>query len=943
MSYIFRTYKFLFVSLLLILLSNLSISQVLLNSGAYIQSNSGSYISVNGSVNNNLGEFSVNQSAGVPAEVYVSGDITNNANLIDNGHVRLLGNWFNNSVFTSNSGTVFFEGGNQILGGSVSSNFYNLTLDGSGLKTQSIDQSCYGILDLKHLELQTETYVFHVENNSVSAINRTSGFVSSKNGGKLSRITNQSSNYLFPVGSSFGQMRYRPVEIKPNSSANSEFAVRLANLDANVESYNRSLHETEICSLNNLFYHQIARTQGNNSADIFISYDFSGDGNWDGIANWKSSSSEWNIVSSSYTTASSPYYQAIKTNLTDFDNEPFILHKSIIIPSFSPIGPLCQNHAAPSLPSVSQQGISGTWSPATINTSQIGSFEYVFTPNPGQDCVIEYSMIIDVEDCCVMSINATVTQPLCHDDLGFISVSQSGGNSPITYTFNSEPGSTTYQGEAGTYFIVASDVYSCTASTTATIINPPELLLYLNSTPAQCGSVGGSAVASVVGGSPDYSFLWSPSAQTINHINDQSPGVYSVTVYDSNMCSAHSEIEIGAEGSISANITTTHGISCYGQSDGILEASSPNGSSPLSYSWNNGANSRLLTHLGTGSYIVTISDSWGCSGIASTSLTEPTQIVLSSTITNASCFGYSDGTIQITAVGGTGAYNYNWSNGFTTSIINNLSAGTYGLQVFDASACSVSGSFSITEPELLKLNAQIKNISCFGNTDGAISLSATGGNIPYNFSVFDGASWVGGNNFYNLSSGNYVVKVNDKNQCSDSSEYFLLEPSAISAYYSYSNPSCLGNNDGYIEILVSGGTEPYLFSWQNYVVDLPLLSGLAQGIYKITISDSNDCEYSLPVVNLVDIDEDCLKIPNAFTPNGDGINETWLIENIEMFPNSVISVYNRWGQKLFEGKGSGEMWDGTCNGRLVPTGSYIYVIEMFNRGLDYTGIVTIVY
>ncbi|MCK9254899.1 MAG: gliding motility-associated C-terminal domain-containing protein [Bacteroidales bacterium] len=930
--------------LFLFILGNLN-AQTLLNNGGFIQSNSGSYVYVNGSVeNNSTGNISVNQTAGVPAEVYVTGDITNNANLIVNGHIRLLGNWYNNSVFTSTSGTVFFEGGNQLLSGSVSSSFYNLTLDGTGLKTQSIDQFSYGILDLKHLELQTETNVFYVENNDVNAIIRTSGFVSSLNGGKLSRKTNQSLSYLFPVGSSLGNMRYRPVSVKPTSATANEYAVRLANLDANLEGYNRNNKEYEICNLNELFYHQIARTNGASNADIFISYDYSADGDWDGIANWKSANSEWQIVNSSYTTATSPYYQAIKTNLDDFNNEEFILYKSIILPSFTQIGPLCQNHAAPSLPSISLEGISGTWSPATISTTNIGSTTYVFTPNAGQDCWIEYSMTIDVEDCCAMSLNTIVSQPVCYGESGHISISQTGGTNPVTYTVNSNPiVSTSFQAEAGTYTIVGTDAYSCTASVSVTINNPQELQMYLSSTPAQCGASGGSAVASVIGGTPNYNFVWSPGGQTINNITNQAPGRYSVTVYDNNMCSAHGEINIEVEGSISAEINTIQEISCYGMSDAVLEANSQNGVNPLTYLWDNGNTTKIITNLGANSYVVTVTDAWSCKGIAYATLLEPSEILINPTINNVTCFGDTNGSISVSISGGTAPFTYNWSNGLNSSSINNLPANEYYLQVYDASACSSEANFTISQPNILKLNKEFKNISCYGYNDGSANLSATGGTSPYNFNISDGVNTMGGNSFYNLSAGTYTIKVNDSNNCVDSSKLLLLEPAKLTATYFYTNPSCIGNNNGYIEINPSGGTEPYSFIWENNVSDLPTISGLAQGIYNITIADNNDCEFELPFVNLIDVDEECLKIPNAFTPNGDGINETWIIENIEMFPTAIISVYNRWGQKLFEGKGDGEEWDGKFNGKLVPTGSYLYVIEMYKRGKNYTGVVTVVY
>ena len=94
---------------------------------------------------------------------------------------------------------------------------------------------------------------------------------------------------------------------------------------------------------------------------------------------------------------------------------------------------------------------------------------------------------------------------------------------------------------------------------------------------------------------------------------------------------------------------------------------------------------------------------------------------------------------------------------------------------------------------------------------------------------------------------------------------------------------------------------------------------------------------------LEDVDEDCISIPNAFTPNGDGVNDTWIIENIDMFPQSYLHVYNRWGQIVFESKGINDPWDGKFNNKFVPTGTYLYVLELFDGTNPRTGLVSVVY
>ena len=148
-----------------------AIGQVLQNNGGHINARPGCFIKVNGSfLNESSGFIDVSGTSSSQAELFVSEDITNNAFFVLNGHARLLGNWFNNFAFDSNMGTVFFEGANQLISGSSESHFFNLTLDGTGLKTQEVNAFSEGVLDLKHLELQTEIYKFFVENEDVNSI-----------------------------------------------------------------------------------------------------------------------------------------------------------------------------------------------------------------------------------------------------------------------------------------------------------------------------------------------------------------------------------------------------------------------------------------------------------------------------------------------------------------------------------------------------------------------------------------------------------------------------------------------------------------------------------------------------------------------------------------------------------------------------------------------------
>lgn len=359
------------------------------NNGAFIKAQPGAFIRVNGSVeNNSAGVITVNgDGSSASAQVYVSEDITNNATITADGYIILLRHWFNNNTFNYGLSTVFLEGGNQFLGGTVATTFNNLTLDGTGVKTQQINKSAVGILDLKNLELNTDIYGFFMQNTSPTAIIRTSGsltggFVSSANGGYLSRATNTTSSYLFPVGSTAnnsantpgtGTTRYRPVDISPITTSASSYTVRMANVDATTETFDRTLIAPIICATNPLFYHQINRSSGTADASVTVNFIASSDGNWQGLTRWNITTPNlWQEIAGSTITAGTPFSQATKTSWNNFSATPYILY-----------------NVKPSVTVTCADICSGSTTPVTATPTPIGTYTYSwtvpggFSPNPG--------------------------------------------------------------------------------------------------------------------------------------------------------------------------------------------------------------------------------------------------------------------------------------------------------------------------------------------------------------------------------------------------------------------------------------------------------------------------------------------------------------------------------------------------------------------------------
>ncbi|GIV35479.1 MAG: hypothetical protein KatS3mg031_3014 [Chitinophagales bacterium] len=290
---------------------------------------------------NNFAKIYIKQGA----QVYVKTNSVSNNDLIDNageltieldfinndtatgggaqGIYYVQRDWINNGVFIADQSEVRLYGADQLISGSAVTAFYDLTLTGSGIKRQTINSETMHTLALNDRELATDDFEMLVSNTDVAAITRSTGFVSSINTGRLSRKTDAASAYLFPTGSSDGTLRYRPVSIKPASPAPNTYGVRLANVDATTEAFDRSIKEDEICEVNPLWYHRIYRSAGNDPADVEIFYEPSSDGDWQDIGHWQTFP-HWERTNA-IASANAPFSTYIASGWNDFSYSPFAL------------------------------------------------------------------------------------------------------------------------------------------------------------------------------------------------------------------------------------------------------------------------------------------------------------------------------------------------------------------------------------------------------------------------------------------------------------------------------------------------------------------------------------------------------------------------------------------------------------------------------------------
>ena len=317
---------------------------------------------------------------------------------------------------------------------------------------------------------------------------------------------------------------------------------------------------------------------------------------------------------------------------------------------------------------------------------------------------------------------------------------------------------------------------------------------------------------------------------------------------------------------LSINPVATNVSGCIGNNNGAINASASGGNGNYQFSFNGGpyGSQNSWTNLIAGSYIISVKDIKNCVKDSTVTLTQPTQVTASLVGTNPLCNGNSNGSITVSAFGGTPGYTYSLNGGpfQPSNVFSGLISGSYSVQVKDANGCGLvsPATITLTQPNLLNisLTSKLDIANCFGDATGQIIADITGGTAPYQYAVNGGAfQAVAGNNITlnNLLGGDYIISVQDANNCVvNLPKVTIAQPPLLNPVFaSQINVDCKGNSTGNITINVSGGTPAYSYSINGG----PFTTGgnsfsfnnLSAGSYNISVKDSKGCTSTLaPIV-----------------------------------------------------------------------------------------------
>lgn len=592
-----------------------------------------------------------------------------------------------------------------------------------------------------------------------------------------------------------------------------------------------------------------------------------------------------------------------------------------------------------------------SWNSGQISEDVSGLFtgNYIYTITDFNNCTFSNSVFID-EPTQVLDVTKIITDANCYGDVnGGIDLTVTGGT--IDYSFQwsnslydlSDISEDLIDYPADSYPFVVTDGNGCLFIDTAIIGQPLQLETTLIGTNILCyGESTGSIDLTVTGGVLDYNYLWINGPVT-EDVSNLPAGMYSVLVEDDHGCIIQDSIELTEpSAALSFDFDVSH-VSCFDGSNGEIELQIFGGTVAYDLLWSSGDTLLNIDELLSAYYPFVIEDANGCILSDSIFVDQPDALTMNETINAVTCAGKADGTINISPDGGTPPYDYAWFNStYALSTqdedLLGFEGDTYQVEIIDSNGCFYEAFFEITEPDSLRIDWEVKGVTCKGDQDGEIYIDISGGNPSYYTNWSTGATT---EDLYGIGAGFYQLIVTDQKNCTDTVSFDIIDPDTMIVQLTYDHVSCLDQVDGVAYAQATGGNEGFQYLWSDGV-DIDIDEGLPTGWISIEVTDVLGCLVE-DSIEITSTGLHCIDPVNTFTPNNDAYNDTWVIDNMDLYPSLEMKIFNKWGNVLNHQWGIYKPWDGKINGNDAPSGTYYYIIDVNKEGRDpITGTISIV-
>jgi gliding motility-associated-like protein len=498
------------------------------------------------------------------------------------------------------------------------------------------------------------------------------------------------------------------------------------------------------------------------------------------------------------------------------------------------------------------------------------------------------------------AVTATITassNALCNGGAtGSATAAGAGGTGVYGFIWNNGQTTATATGLiAGTYCVTVSDANACTGTVCVTITQPSAVTATIaSSSNANCnGAATGSATAAGAGGTGGYNFIWNNGQPTAT-ATGLTAGVYTVTVSDANSCTATTSVTITQPSAVTASIASSTNANC-GVADGTATAAGAGGTGGYTFIWNNGQPTATATGLAAGAYTVTVSDANLCTATTSVTITQPGSVTATITSsTSVTCNGLANGSATVSASGGSGSYTYIWNDGQPNATATGLAGGVYTVTVNDGGACIVTAVVTISEPAAISVTASVTSnyngahVSCFGAGDGEVTAVGNGGTPTYSFVWNNGQSTAVATG---LSGGLHRITITDINGCTTTASTVITEPNTLAVSIDTVAPVvCVGSNNGFINISISGGTGTMTYNWSNGAATQDI-AGLSDTTYTVIITDANGCT-TTDTATVVTIGQIAVILDTIINNNCNGDSTGAIYISHDTSSNLMNCVYN---------------------------------------------------
>lgn len=486
--------------------------------------------------------------------------------------------------------------------------------------------------------------------------------------------------------------------------------------------------------------------------------------------------------------------------------------------------------------------------------SNLSAGAYTITAKDANNCTGATLVSINNVSAPVLSLLSSTSVSCNGGSDGSIVVIGNGGVGTLQYSLNGDDFQTsgTFSNvPAGIYPVTVKDATGCTRVLTVTITEPAPLSISAKGVATSCngGNDGRIEVVAASGGIGTLTY-------SLNGVNYQSgtvfsglvPNNYTVYVRDIAGCTATTSVTVGQPAIIGITTFITN-ASCNGFNNGSITVIATGGTGKYMYSID-GVNyqpTNVFSELSARNYSVYVKDQNNCVIVKLNNfVTEPTKVEGVATTGSSTC-GNNNGSILVSASGGSGngyQFSLDGINYNSTGLFNNLGAGTYYILILDDASCGTIIAATIEDldgPSIVGVSST--NISCNGGNDGTITInSVTGGTGQITYSI-NGSTFQTSNVFTGLTAGTYTIVVRDVNGCTGSVSRTLLEPNAIVINTTATDATCFGGNNGAIQVVASGGagTLAYSIDFGLTYQSSSVFSGLNAGTYVVVVRDAGGC------------------------------------------------------------------------------------------------------